>query len=409
MFFASIRTEESQPITFHIAYLDPADPDPNPPRRKVQDRWSCVALGVRVPFTLSAITKLAKASDPRSSSLAVFQDEEGLFIWGLIDQGNSYFDFVNHNVDSGPERPGAFQASIAGVGHLAVYREYELLADYRIEAVRPSAVEVLSEGVIVEALWPGIARHIIKVREQFSEEAYSAREHWDASLVSGWLSALRRILLRMQMYRHGGALLISSEQIDLNIKYSLSYERLRTCLERKAAFQIKRTIATDTIFDDYMEKKAPKIPKRLYLDEWIADRDLEETRDEFDGIVWFVSLLSRVDGLILLSPDLEVSGFGVEILTRDSPEKVARADVASPKPTNLTPLDYQHFGTRHRSMMRYCNAHPGSVGLVVSQDGDVRAMTKLGDTVVVWENIKLRLDDFERPNKRKRKDAPPVT
>ena len=123
MYFSSLRTEESQPIAFHVCYLDPNNPDPSPPGRLVQDRWSHVALHERVSFETTNLTKIANASDPRSSSLAVYHDANGdLFVWGLIDQGNSYYDFVTYNAEYGPERPGLFQASIAGVGHVVVYK-----------------------------------------------------------------------------------------------------------------------------------------------------------------------------------------------------------------------------------------------------------------------------------------------
>jgi hypothetical protein len=48
-----------------------------------------------------------------------------------------------------------------------------------------------------------------------------------------------------------------------------------------------------------------------------------------------------------------------------------------------------HFGTRHRSMMRHCAAYPDSVGFVVSQDGDVRAISRVGEQIVLWDNIRL--------------------
>jgi len=53
------------------------------------------------------------------------------------------------------------------------------------------------------------------------------------------------------------------------------------------------------------------------------------------------------------------------------------------------------YGTRHRSMFNYCAAHSGSVGFVVSQDGDIRAITKVGTKLVMWENIRLHAGTAE--------------
>lgn len=45
-------------------------------------------------------------------------------------------------------------------------------------------------------------------------------------------------------------------------------------------------------------------------------------------------------------------------------------------------------------MMRYCARKPGSIGFVVSQEGVVRCMTKLGNRLVMWENTRLQPVDF---------------
>ena len=52
-------------------------------------------------------------------------------------------------------------------------------------------------------------------------------------------------------------------------------------------------------------------------------------------------------------------------------------------------IDTDKFGTRHRSAMRFCWANRGAVAFVISQDGGVRAITKLNNKVVIWEDIKL--------------------
>jgi hypothetical protein len=103
----------------------------------------------------------------------------------------------------------------------------------------------------------------------------------------------------------------------------------------------------------------------------------------------YLSHLSRVDGLILLSQDLTLRGFGVEITTKGDPKYVFKSNSVLANKSSLKQVDFKHFGTRHRSMMRYCNCHEGSIGFVISQDGNVKAITKVEDKLIIWEDINL--------------------
>jgi len=77
----------------------------------------------------------------------VYADEAGrLSVWGLIDQGNRYYDFVNYESDSGPDRPGIFQASIEGIGHIVTYIGYDKLAELKVNALVRNARDVLRGG-----------------------------------------------------------------------------------------------------------------------------------------------------------------------------------------------------------------------------------------------------------------------
>jgi hypothetical protein len=188
----------------------------------------------------------------------------------------------------------------------------------------------------------------------------------------------------------------------LLVKHKMTYNRLRTALQRQSDATAQQLIAGGIITDEYMEKDAEEMPVGLYLDEVVAGYDLEEIQNELRGIIWFTSLLTRVDGLVLLNPILEFQGFGVEITESEEPTEIYAAGDAYASDSLLKKVDYQHYGTRHRSMMRYCAKHPGSVGFVISQDGDVGVMTKVGERLVVWENIQLQLPEFVRRRRRKR-------
>src|SRR5690349_6005307 len=87
LFAVSLETEEGSSLVLTVALADPENPDPNAPPRIRSDRWTTTAFGERVPFTTANLAKLAMAADPRSSTITVYFDEDGLFIWGLSDQG----------------------------------------------------------------------------------------------------------------------------------------------------------------------------------------------------------------------------------------------------------------------------------------------------------------------------------
>jgi len=400
-YFASLATEEGKPIIFDIVYLDPTDPDPNPPTRKPADRWSYAPLQKPIPLSVPNLSKLARATDPRSSSLVVHPDRRGtLTIWGLIDQGPGYHDFLNYDSESGPERPGLFQVSIANPGRIVANIGYAKIAELRLNALITKSSDVLRNGPVRKKLQPGLTQYVNSVRQDVGSVAFKERPDWAATLEDDWIATLCRLLLRTRAYRHGGAFLITADATEagLDVKYRLNYSRLHTALRRRGALLITRTFAEDQI-SDMLDDDLSHIPASVFLDKEVAGFQLEETNHEIDGAVWFASLLSRVDGLVLMDPNLHIRGFGVEITDERPIPSVYRASTPLALPGRLRKLDYKEFGTRHRSMMRYVSAVQPSVGFVVSQDGDVRAITRHGKRVIIWEDIRLRLDDFVKREK----------
>jgi hypothetical protein len=404
MYSASLRTEEGQTIVFHIVYTDPENPDPDPPGRIRTDRWRPAFLSQRVPFRVADLTKLATASDPRTSSLAVFHDDEiGLHVWGLVDQGNEYYDYINYESESVyAHRPGTFQASIEGIATISAWIDRNKVAELRGTELLAPPSDPLAQGPIRDALSAGIQEFLSEVKSETSEDQYNDRPEWDSLLTESWIASLCRLLLRSRNYRHGGAVLLTPDTsgAHLNVKFQLPYNRIRTSLTKVARYRIDATYASDLIHDGYLEdEEARMMPVLLYLNNAVAENEREDAQRALDGALWFVSLLTRVDGLVLLGPNLDVRGFGVEITAGQEPTSIFLAGDARGTKKRQTPLDYTQYGTRHRSMMRYCAEVPGSVGFVISQDGDVRAVTCVGERLMLWENVKVQKyeTDTEHP------------
>ena len=148
-------------------------------------------------------------------------------------------------------------------------------------------------------------------------------------------------------------MLISDNSSELNPKYSLTYDRLADALFRASVHWIKNTSYDDEIFKNYLPE-GEDIPADLYLDERLSNNELRDTREELKACASFLAPLSRVDGLIWLNSSLQLRGFGVEITVRSDPDHVFLAQNTSGTKTNK--LDLNEYGTRHRSMLRYCDA-----------------------------------------------------
>ena len=391
LYFASLKREETENISCRIAFADRVNPDPDPPSRIVKDRWRAFALSQDLPLTVRNLVKLSKAVDPWSSTLAIDIGQSGeLRIWGLIDQAVHHNTFVVQESDSGPEIPGIFQAVIEGVGEVAAYRGYTFLGRLRQDVLVTKELPALYQGPVHGNLYPAIQMFQNRVKSEVGSLEYERRGHWDASLSDDWLSALSRILIGIQRYGHGGAVLLSDVPDGLIPRYALNYPRLSDALHRCAVLSVQHTSYSDTIHEEYLDPDSDEesIPISLYLEERVSNYEVDETENEIKGSVRFLSSLSRVDGLIWLTPDLKLRGFGVLIGTEEEPPKVFRAENA--QGTLITEVDIHSFGTRHRSMMRQCWKDPKSVGFVVSQDGDVRAITWHDGKILIWESVRLQ-------------------
>jgi sensor domain DACNV-containing protein len=394
-YFASMIREEAELLNCKLIYINPDNPDPNPPRRIVSDRWSCVPLQQRIPLDVRSLVKLSKVATPWASALAVFRDAEGdLFIWGMIDQETHAYNYFNRESGSGAQRPGLIEVTIDDVGGISVYRGLSLVARLRQNALVTEFHDVFWDGPVHTTIQPYIHRFIEEVRAATGTEARWDRDHWPSSLADYWITSIIRILSNVQRYKHGGALLITTPEetpTDLTIKYGIDYDRLHQALIRRGKNAILSCEADDLIQSEYMDRRRRTMDVWAYLDKEVHGYELRDCEDEVTGCVRFISALSRVDGLLLANGFLTIKGFGVEITTRREPERIIVAGDALATQENLRAMSIDHYGMRHRSMMRYCFAHPDSIGFVISQDGDIRAMTMVGDELIMWDNVQVQL------------------
>ncbi|OOQ60446.1 hypothetical protein BC343_25680 [Mucilaginibacter pedocola] len=401
IFFASMRTEEGELIKVTVTLIDPADPDPKPPRKTVHERWSSIKFETPIELSIKALVKLSKASDPSSTSLAVYYDDQGrLFIWGMIDQALHYQSFLNYETESGSEQPGLFQATISDIGTLDILFDYELLATLKQNVLVPRYLDVFTIGPVSKILRAN-ALYLRSDIKSFLSTAHAGEsfEEWETFVDGLWIQTLSRLLLRIQKYHHGGAILITEQTRDVDMKYKLSYGRLKDSVSKYAKETINNYVA-ESLIDAHINAGKKVISKDWYIEESRSLLAKQGIADEIKGCISFLASHTCVDGVLVFATHMVSRGFGGVLKARKMPGKIFVSPTATATPKSLVPADPKHFGTRHRSMIAYCWNYPGSLGLVVSQDGDIRAFYRIEEKLIMWENIKTQ--QFLKSRKLKR-------
>ncbi|EDM37968.1 hypothetical protein PBAL39_16124 [Pedobacter sp. BAL39] len=390
LFYTSMCKEESDLIKVTVTFIDPGNPDPHPPRRRVAERWSCISFDSPIPLTTKSLVKLSKAADPSSTSLAIYYDDKGLYIWGMIDQAMHYQNFLNYESDTDSEQPGFFQVSVKDIGTLNILFDYELLATLNQNILVQRYLDVLTIGPVAK---------ILKKNSEFLKRTlkqYLAEQHpnqtfsdWEDFLDNLWIQTLSRLLLKIQNYQHGGALLIADESPDIDIKYKIHYQRLIYAMIAYAQASIDTHVLENEISTQLREGKR-HVSKTLYQRESMALLQKAGTADEITGAINFIASQTCVDGVVLFNRDMVSNGFGAVLRAKRMPRKIHVSATATATIKSLTPADPKHYGTRHRSMIAYCWNHPTALGLVISQDGEIRAFAKIDDKLIMWEKIKTQ-------------------
>ena len=173
------------------------------------------------------------------------------------------------------------------------------------------------------------------------------------------LQLLYRILWQVNSYRHGGAVLIVPSA------------------EACAGFiDLKYQLASRFLFRG--EGRIEKRSEKARLKEIITYADL-------------IAMLTAVDGSVILTKDLDLVGFGAEVLMDQMGSRHPQMCFVGYDGTEDTAKAFKDNGMRHRAGYRFCDAVEGSVAFIISQDGTIEACTKHEGRVVVYDNVALPL------------------
>ena len=199
---------------------------------------------------------------------------------------------------------------------------------------------------------------------------------------------MKRVISVVRDARHGGTVIfiplentgeLSSEYPYIDLRYPfadvrarLSFPDLVVDILNRLAQLYGTTDQQEPGIVDWEEFEATTDDEIATLDE-----ALFETAHLIAG-------LAAADGAVLMSKQNELLGFGGMISGRlPDVESVGRSlDLEGEK---VVEESTGNVGARHRSAYRLAGALPGSVAVVISQDGGVRWVCQKGGRVTYWE------------------------
>jgi hypothetical protein len=405
LYYTSLETEEGQFITVTITLINPDKEIELEDEEEPIDNWQLYKFEKPIELTVKNLVKLSKAADQWSSSLAVYYDEIGdLYIHGMIDQAIHFQRFLVYERDQLTSHPGIIQVMINGIGTLNVMLEYQPIASLNKNTLVRQPRDVFKLGPVSEFLKECTSYRRSTLSNQLDLDPEDAAG-FSGLIFNYFVEAISRILLKIRNYHHGGAIVITKSQIsDLKIKYPIKYDRIQ-----KAVLHLVDAISKGAQLNERVngfKKKGREMPISVLRDYKSNELDFKESYDELIGAIRFVSSLSCVDGTIVLSPHLDVVGFGAIITDKDSVPEIYLSKTSTIA-SSAVRMNASHFGTRHQSMFSYCNKHPESVAFVVSQDGEIRAIKNVEGKIYMWDNIKVY--NFKRSLKMPRNAPRPTS
>jgi hypothetical protein len=390
-FQASMLREEERQVVFRAILAEPTffAPEGRPPEGLQQ-----LAFPHPLPFDPRELRRLSVAADPQRTLIGVRPDGEGgLRIWGLINSGTRWLRDVYGGRRAGAPLPSAPVVHVNAPGSIEAYKGHELVGKLQRGRLSGARLDPF------ESEWlPG---QFSRLLEKFTERHEAARNR--ARELSGerWAQLeptlprritermMKRVISVVRDARHGGTVVFvptdnagehSSEHPYINLRYRFADDRARLCFPDLVVDILNRLAQLYGTADREQE------PRVVGWEEFEATIDDEiETLDEalFD-VAHLIAGLAAADGAVVMSKQNELLGFGGMISGRlPAVNIVGRAlDLEGGK---VVEEGARNVGARHHSAYRLAGALPGSVAVVISQDGGVRWVCQKGGRVTYWE------------------------
>ena len=369
-YHASLRTEEHRPTRCVLVYA---------PIEKVPDR-ALLLFEQPVEFSELQLVRLAPVADFQRTLIGCYEFDGQVRIWGLFEHGNAWAQYSAGDPPGTPVEPfdvppDCLAVSIEEPGAISIARGPREIVRLRGGAVLPASENPLRQpeeplGRFFEQL----VNEIVATPEHQDLRTPAAQECCHRSMFDLYTTSVAGILDRIRLRRHGGSLVVSRlgiPEAHARVKYRVSRHP---------------GLARDLV--DYFRAlcELARIPEQPSGDgerlaRCASEQRLSSASQQLIRGMNQVSLLAAADGAVLLDGSLRIEGFGVRFPVLLPPEATI-TDAA-------TGVQYacDDWGLRHQSVFSVCRETEDAVGLIVSQDGGIKAVKNVAGGLWFWRDI----------------------
>ena len=373
LYQASLLAEEGRPVVCHVVLATQAELEA---QAVTLTDFHLLRFAEPRAYSEQELRRLSPAVQQASSLLAVAPTAAAsLELWGLLFSEHQWDQLVDQPRLTTARPPHALLVQVSGPGSLVFYHGAQ-----RVLTLQRGRIE--GHGFVsFPKAWAG-ARFV--ENRQLAGDALAGpilTPEQQELLMRLTLQMQRRALTRIRASGHGAlVVLVPTDRVEALTAPSGALRPKYRVLPGQAGPRFPAVV------QDVVRRLAALGEVSWAHYQRAQDAELLALTAEIEHFADYLAGLAAVDGAVVLTQQVALVGFGVEIQATQVPlERVYRAlDLEAQQ---LQPLAVDHGGTRHRAAYRLCLAAPECLTIVVSQDGTVQFVHEQAGQIIVWDQL----------------------
>lgn len=389
-FHATFLTEEGRRPGFRLSYYPSKDYKED--HKEPHYGTRLLPLDVPRPYTIAEVNRLAPAAELTRMLICIDNisndpQKPNLRIWAMLDAGENWWKYIRHETSGGNQPPPYLTISSSCPGELTLSAQGLVIITLRNGQILSPVSDVLESGPIAEFFTSAKSHLCNDTLVSLDQTKFDDKGPYEDDPPRFYNFFLERILFNIREKQHGGMVIIIPKSIHktdtriidrLNIKYSCSYDYIWDLLVRSLVNHRK---FFDSVFTLLHREKT--LTKKLFQEQFNFSNEKRELDEYLGDAAQAVAVLTSVDGAVLMTDRFHIVGFGAEVIAISPSLK----EVVISAGSQHLRVPIESYGTRHRAAFRFCSSFEDSVTFVVSRDGGVKAVKRVGSDVILWPDI----------------------